>query len=540
MSVASEVELGQMPQPSCAERPTQYADRVGEWYVENRSDMHRKEYGLYLTPIPVADFMGGKIHANGKTLRMLDPAAGAGILICAAIEGLRSQTQRPDEIQVVAYELDQQVIPALRAVLEYLSLWCQETLGIKLKTTVHAEDFVLEHAQTLKLFGTLFPYDSDEQRFDLIVSNPPYFKIPKNDPRARAAESVVHGQPNIYALFMAVSAAMLSPQGKLVFIVPRSFASGPYFCKFRSVFFKMIKPTHVHVFGSRRATFSRDQVLQENVILFGTQDRKWHQTSADLRLIISSSSDAGDLANANQHNVPISQSLKLGSLHKVLRLPLNADDDAALNLIDSWPYRLASYGLNISTGPVVPFRARELIDNKGNVAKTHVPLLWMNHVKALEIQWPLNQHKQEFIRRIGSDALLVANRNYVLLRRFSAKEEARRLTAAPYISCHYKVPTVGLENHLNYVHRPGGELEEDEAWGLAALYNSLLFNNYFRIVNGNTQVSATEIRTFPLPSMEVIKSIGRTVRALPDPLAGVDDVASTYIPSSQSRGSTCG
>ncbi len=502
--------------------------------------MHRKEYGLYLTPIPVAEFMGGELHSKRKKLRILDPAAGAGILICAAIEALRSQAKRPDEIEIVAYELDQQLVPALRAVLEYLSLWCQETLDIKLKTTVHAEDFVLEHAQTLKLFGTLFPYDSEEQRFDLIISNPPYFKIPKNDPRARAAESVVHGQPNIYALFMAVSAAMLSPQGNLVYIVPRSFASGPYFCKFRSVFFKMIKPTHVHVFASRRATFSRDQVLQENVILFGTKDEQWHQRSGELRLMITSSSGVGDFAYADQHKVPIRESLKLDSPQKVLRLPLNTDDDAALKIVDSWSYRLASFGLNISTGPVVPFRSREVIDSEGNVSNTHVPLLWMNHVKALDIQWPLNRHKQEYIRRIASDALLVANRNYVLLRRFSAKEEARRLTAAPYISSHYKVPKVGLENHLNFVHRPGGELGEDEAWGLAALYNSLLLNNYFRIVNGNTQVSATEVRTFPLPSMDVIKSIGRTVRALPDPLAGVDDVASDYIPSSLSRRLTFG
>ena len=91
--------------------------------------------------------------------------------------------------------------------------------------------------------------------------------------------------------------------------------------------------------------------------------------------------------------------------------------------------------------------------------------LWMNHVRAMRATWPLDRHKPEYIERAGAEALLVANRNYVLLRRFSAKEEARRLTAAPWIATDFAIPDVGLENHLNYVHRPGGTISEDEVWG---------------------------------------------------------------------------
>ena len=148
------------------------------------------------------------------------------------------------------------------------------------------------------------------------------------------------------------------------------------------------------------------------------------------------------------------------------------DDDRVLALVDSWPATLHGLGLNISTGPVVPFRATGLVAGKGRVPASHAPLLWMNHVRAMQVTWPLGRHKPEYIRRAGAAALLVPNRNYVLLRRFSAKEEARRLTAAPWIAAGSAVPDLGLENHLNYVHRPGGTLSEDEAWGLAALYNS--------------------------------------------------------------------
>jgi len=188
----------------------------------------------------------------------------------------------------------------------------------------------------------------------------------------------------------------------------------------------------------------------------------------------------------------------------VLRLPVCDDDEEALALVDSWPGNLRNLGLHISTGPVVPFRAAELVVKEGQVPASHVPLLWMNHVRAMRTIWPLDRHKPEYIARLGAETLLVPNRNYVLIRRFSAKEEPRRLTAAPYIAADFAIPEIGLENHLNYVHRPGGTLSVDEAWGLAALYNSRLLDTWFRVVNGHTQVSATEPRAMPLPARDTI------------------------------------
>jgi len=155
----------------------------------------------------------------------------------------------------------------------------------------------------------------------------------------------------------------------------------------------------------------------------------------------------------------------------------------------------------------------------------------MSHVRAMRVTWPLNRRKPEYIKRAGAQALLVPNRNYVFLRRFSAKEEARRLTAAPWIANDRPIVDIGLENHLNYVHRPGGMLSEDEAWGLAALYNSRLIDTWFRAINGNTQVSATELRAMPLPTRESIVALGRRVKRQADPLADLDALVANMISS---------
>lgn len=516
------------PVPQEGERPVVYADRVGACYVARKSDEHRKTHGLYLTPVLAADLMAGRIKVSGPKLRVLDPAAGAGILCCAAVEALVSRDSKPDIIELVVHEVDGDLIAPLHAVLDYLVDWCRGH-GVTITVQVEETDFIMAHAETLRSLGELFPCRSVAEDFDIVISNPPYFKISKADPRASAASTVVHGQPNIYALFMAVSAVLLRENGDFVFITPRSFTSGPYFRQFRNVFFEMIRPTEVHVFGSRRDAFSRDEVLQENVIVSGTRQNLRHRSKTNAPFVISSSRGVRDVGESDRREIPLNTALDLDSTNKILRLPICEEDDDVLALVDSWPGSLRSFGLDISTGPVVAFRAREFIGKEGKVPESHAPLLWMNHVHAMQATWPLNGHKPEYIERSGTEALLLPNRNYVLMRRFSAKEEARRLTAAPYIAEDFATPEVGFENHLNYIHRPGGTLADDEAWGLAALYNSRLLDTWFRAVNGNTQVSATELRAMRLPAHQTIIALGQCVKHLADPMEDLDRLVMDLI-----------
>jgi adenine-specific DNA-methyltransferase len=138
-----------------------------------------------------------------------------------------------------------------------------------------------------------------------------------------------------------------------------------------------------------------------------------------------------------------------------------------------------------------------------------MPLLWMQHVRAMSISWPIGRHKPEHILACADSMnLLIPDRNYVLLRRFSAKEQSRRLTAAPLLEGTLGHQWVGVENHVNYIHAPTGNMSQAIALGLAVILNSLLLDIYFRVINGNTEVSATEIRNLPLPPLAVIEALG--------------------------------
>jgi adenine-specific DNA-methyltransferase len=453
--------------------------------------LRRKEWGQYFTAPAVANFMASLLlRSDTEHARILDPGAGTGILGLAAAASLMSQGAR--SVELVAVEPE----PRAREQLQACCARAAVAFGPALRISVIDTD-VLALAEPELGTPMLEP-------FDVVISNPPYFKMSPGDQRAG-------GSPNIYTRFMEVSSRLLRPGGEICFIIPRSFASGLYFRRFRRDFHRRMSLMRVHVFESRRDAFRDDGVLQENIIVH------YRRLPQPLRMddVVEVSSSAGmwDIERCSLVRIPRRSILDTSDPNAILGLPASADDLRVLDHVRSWSHTLAHNGLEISTGPVVPFRARELLCQTSD-GKSVVPLLWMQHVRAGGVTWPLPARfrKPEHILASAGEKLLVPNENYVLLRRFSAKEEARRLTAAPLLKGQLGGEWIGLENHLNFVHRPGGSLSEDEALGLAALFNSKILDSYFRVMNGNTQVNATDIRAMPLPPLARIKAIGDAVR----------------------------
>ena len=255
---------------------------------------------------------------------------------------------------------------------------------------------------------------------------------------------------------------------------------------------------------------------------------------------MSHSKGAHDLAERHRHLVDVESVLDPASEQRELSIPLCAEDLKLVEVMRSWPNKLRSLGLEISTGPVVPFRATDFLAHSA-VGGSTVPLLWMQHVRPMRTAWPLaTVEKPQWVKvRPESTKLLIADATYVLVRRFSAKEEKRRLVSAPLIRGSLKADMVGVENHLNYIRGVWKDLDDELAYGLSALLNSACLDRYFRISNGNTQVSATELRAMPLPAEEEIRSIGvevqRGLRSAPDS-ASIDNLIAEVLNLSRDVG----
>ncbi len=135
-----------------------------------------------------------------------------------------------------------------------------------------------------------------------------------------------------------------------------------------------------------------------------------------------------------------------------------------------------------------------------------------------------------FILKEGHEKHTCSNKVYVILKRFSSKDEKRRLVAGIHDPKQFKDHLIGLENHLNYIGVKGEDMDLPEAFGLAALFNSTFMDRYFRSISGNTQVNATEIRLLKLPIRDHIISIGKEVqRAKGYEQSAVDEIVQSAL-----------
>jgi adenine-specific DNA-methyltransferase len=106
--------------------------------------------------------------------------------------------------------------------------------------------------------------------------------------------------------------------------------------------------------------------------------------------------------------------------------------------------------------------------------------------------------------------LLLPNEHYVVVKRFSAKEEPRRVMAARCIPEVFgDASDIAFENHLNVFHKDGQGLDSEVAAGLAAYLNSDLVDEFVRQFNGHTQINATDLRKLRYPSTTQLRELGK-------------------------------
>jgi adenine-specific DNA-methyltransferase len=487
-------------------QPLDILDDVRKSLSGSTRRSERSSIGQFLTPVTIARFMASLFERETENVRILDAGAGAGVLFAALVEALVLRRHRPLSIEVVAYENDRHILPELKETMERCETACKE-MGICFRGEIRTEDFVA--AAIAQAEEGLFAIEGE--RFTHAILNPPYKKINGQSVTRRLLDSAGIEVSNLYAAFAWLTVQLLMPGGELVAITPRSFCNGPYFRRFRFALLDMMSLRRIHVFESRKKAFRDDDVLQENVIYHAVRGEQ------KPKHVTVSSSEGADLEKVSSRSVPYKDVVLPGDRDVFIHLIRDKDDDRVVDRMRSLSTSLDELGLDVSTGRVVDFRARahlRRLPEEGTV-----PLVYPCHFQNGFVGWPVESGKKPnaIISSEQTRELMVAAGYYVLTKRFSAKEERRRVVAAIYDPHRIETPLVGFENHLNYFHARGQGLSANLAKGLALYLNSSLFDRYFRLFSGHTQVNATDLKKMCYPSREQLMRLGAHVKdQMPD------------------------
>lgn len=478
------------------------------------------EHGQFFTPGAAASLIAQKFELpSGPTIRMLDPGAGSGMLTAALVA--RILQERPGvDVEAVVIEVDERLTQPLTDTMDE----CRRLAGSVGSTFSYS----LVHHDALDLLlpagrQTLLPVEPTGLAItpvDLAILNPPYAKLAAGSPMQKRLKMVEAEGPNVYAAFLVASVLALKAGGQLAAITPRSFANGPYFRKFRRFLLGEIGLDEIHVFESRSTVFADTGVLQENVIFSGTRGA----AAQEVRISVSHGHNDAPKVRV----VPMSEVVQPGDRERFIRIPGSGEDTATAETMSSLPTSLKDLGITASTGRVVDFRSREYLLEEPNHGC--VPLIYPGNLVAGEVVWPRAIRKAQGFRvDEASVKMLVPTGWYVVVKRFSSKEERRRIVAA-VAAPELNEFGIAFENHLNVFHRSGEGLDEKVARGLVVWLNGSLVDRYFRIFSGHTQVNATDLRSLRFPSSDQLAELGSSVAPGPMPdQSAIDDLINQVV-----------
>lgn len=481
------------------------------------SQEQRTQFGQFLTPAPVARLMASMFGQTGDKVHLLDAGAGTGSLTAAAVAELLSRPNRPSHVSVRAYELDADLLDELDVTMQQCGTACEQ-VDVGFSYEVAAGDFIASIGR-----GSSPGPGGDLGGYTHAILNPPYFKVAAGSTVRTRVQTLGVDVPNMYAAFVAAAISLLASDGELVAITPRSFCNGTYFRSFRKYLLGHASLRRVHVFGSRTAAFRDAAVLQENVI--------FHAVRAAAGADVCLSTSAGGEGTVVSQMVPVSRVVDPHDPEQFIHVDLAPNSHEVADAIKALPATLEDLNVRVSTGRVVDFRATEALRPMPDAADC-VPLVYPTHLTPSGVTWPKPDSKKPnaIVHSAKTASLLVPDGDYVLVKRFSAKEERRRVVATVLAKGSIGAAHVGLENHLNYFHQDGAGLDGAFARGLALFLNSTVLDDYFRRFSGHTQVNATDLRNLRYPARAAMEAAGRSVEPADfADQARVDELAAVYF-----------
>jgi adenine-specific DNA-methyltransferase len=470
--------------------------------ANSQLDRRRKSaMGQFMTPSPVSKFMASLFKETSGKIQLLDAGAGIGSLTAAFVQRCCDEGKKPAAINSIVYEVEPVLLPYLREMLDYCGDACGYA-GIAFQPNVHTDDFI-ETGRNL-FEENLFTTRQSQSDFTHAILNPPYKKMRSDGAHRLLLRSIGIETVNLYAAFVAIALKMLRPGGELVAITPRSFCNGPYFKPFRRFLLETSAIRRIHVFESRNKAFAHDEVLQENIIFHLIKGASQGQ------VVISSTEHTDFTGGMTIRHADFEQIVKHDDPEIVIHV---TSDERAVSVekrIKSLPGTLRELGIEVSTGPVVDFRLKEYLSMEPEEGT--LPLIYATHCEKGFVRWPVQSRKPNAIADTDDTGKwLFPNGWYTLTRRFSSKEEKRRIVATIHDPDRVPGARIGFENHLNLFHAGKKGLSPDLAKGLALFLNSALVDDYFRQFSGHTQVNAADLRMLRYPSRERLEALGRTM-----------------------------
>ena len=394
----------------------------------------KKAQGIYFTPKSISTQLVNTVLSfikNKNNLSILEPSCGT----CELVQVL---DELVENASFTCYELNSDIYQTL------------SSLCFKSKIQFINCDFIK---------------NNDDNLYDLIIGNPPYF-VCKKESIPKQYLKHISGRPNMFGLFILHSLSKLKKEGILAFIVPKSFFNSIYYASIRNYIRETCKILNIKDYKNNNDFLDTEQST------FGLILQK--------------------IKEDDENDLDLEQVLELNDCNYSLRIPdggnyIFTTDASKLKTYIENSTTLQKLGLAVKTGTIVWNEKKELLNND----TTNTVLLYNTNVtndNKILITSFKNKDKGQYIGLEGStEPIIVVNRgngNASYNFKYALIDDLKQ----PYL----------VENHLNMIYSEIGREKKE----LIKIYKKIIksFENektkeFIQLFFGNNGLSKTELET---------------------------------------------
>ncbi|MBQ2875679.1 MAG: SAM-dependent DNA methyltransferase [Clostridia bacterium] len=442
-----------------------------------------------------------RLDSEKTVYTVLVPGAGTGILAAAAIEEICKKYSACKQIFITCYENDETFLPMLKDNLERIRKKARHDYNVKIFITVFEENYLVESANhyTVSFFG-----EHVEDKFDIIIANPPQDLLDKSSPEAQAVGGVTQLKISAAFLFARLASKHLEEGGQLVIVLPTVFASASALAPFRRELAERLSLEAIHLFVGKRKNEKRATPLKKNLVLaYGNCPRP-------ATVSITTTTESGKELTTLP---PLDYNFVVDKEDGSLTLPKSVEDTKIVKYISEFPETLSGLGLKMSTGLIIDSKCEGLLFTEP--IKGSVPLLRPSAMVGGQIAFP-RPVKRQYLAPVNP-SLIQKNKNMIIIKRVPAKSDDRFVNSAIYMAA--QLPAyryISTHNKINFIDTKdkNSEICPRLAFGLFALLNSTIYDRYISIVSKSKQINSKEMRTLPLPPRNIIENIGMRLMAM--------------------------
>jgi len=351
--------------------------------------------------------------------------------------------------------------------------------AIELNDTIYNSIDKLKFKNTVDLIHGDFMEYKNVDKYDLIVTNPPYFVCKKDYFIQPDYKKYIQGRANIFGLFIIHSLSMIRPNGILAFIVPKSFLNSIYYSKIRNYIKKTCEIVEIIDFEKDNEFIDTEQATF-GIVLKKNSSEFILCTECDYSIKINDNymftNDSLILKNIFYGSTTIE---KMGLKVRTGSIVWNEHKNELTNDKDK---TVLLYNSNITSKNTIELKDFEEITKKRHENKKN------NKNNKDDIQ--ITEEKRQYIDIDGRiEPVMVVNRGNG---NSKYKLNYAVVTFGPYL----------IENHLNEIYSPK-QMEKKE---LLKIFDILInsFKNektqlFINLFLGNNGLSKTELETiFPI------------------------------------------